>query len=80
MDERYEAVLCARTRPLVDELDAASAQLRQRFGEILDPQRDVMESRPAPIDEPRNRGVRGGRLEQLDRCRPGREELRTNAL
>ena len=65
MDERDERAFGAGTRLLVDQLDAARLELRQRGANVVDAQRDVMEARAALLDELRDRRLGRGRLEQL---------------
>ena len=60
--------------------DAARLQLRQRRGDVVDPQRDVVQARPALLHVLRDRRIGRGRFEQLERRLADRHEMRADAL
>ena len=80
VDERHGGALGAGPGFFVDEADVALPQFGQRRTNVVDPQRDVMQSRTARLEKFRNRRIRRGRLQQLERRRPRGHELRADAL
>ncbi len=57
----------AGPRFLVDQSHAARLQPRERRADVADPQRDVMQPRPALLDELRDRRIGRGRFQQFQR-------------
>ncbi len=80
VNERHLRALGARTRLLVHEAHAARLQVRQDRADVLHAQRDVMDARPALLDELRDRGIGRGRFEQFERGRPDRDEMGPDTL
>lgn len=50
----------------VDQLEAAGGQIAQDSGEVVDPVGDVVKAGAPPVEEPGDRGVGTGRLDQLE--------------
>ena len=75
VNERDQRAFGAGPRLLVDQPDAARAQVRERRLDVVDAQRDVMQAGAALLDELRDRRVGRGRFEQLERRLAGVEEM-----
>ena len=80
MDERHERTLGARSRRLVYQRRAALFQLRQRRVNVIDAQRDVVQSRTALVDESRDGGIGRSGLEQFETGFAHRDEVCAHAL
>ena len=79
MNERDQRAFGARPRLLIDQPHAARLQLRQRRGDVVDPQRDVVQPGPALLDVFRDRRIRRGGLEQFELTdSPDRHEMRAD--
>jgi hypothetical protein len=60
---------------LVDQPDAAPAQMRQRRVDVVDAQGHVVHAGPALLEIFRDRRIRRGRLEHLEGRLPGVENV-----
>src|SRR5258706_5559482 len=80
MHEGDERPLRARPRLLVNKADASRIQLLQRIPDVGHAQRNVMDAWSALLDVFRDRGVAGGRLEELDRRLTNCDEVRSYPL
>jgi hypothetical protein len=65
--------LRSNTRRLIDQLDPPRTAASEGAVQILDGEADVMYAWSATVDESRDRGVGGVRLEQLDERIAGRK-------
>jgi hypothetical protein len=80
MQERDPVTLGAGSWRAVDQLDALVRQSVQRPFQVGDPERYVMKTGSAPIEEPRDgRGFRN-RLDEFDYRRSAAEERDVDAL
>lgn len=80
MNERHECPLRPRSRLLVNEPNPTLAQLSKRSANVLDPQRDVVQTRSTTIEKARNGRFRCRGLEQLEGGFSNRHEMRPNVL
>ena len=80
MNEGDQRAFGAGPRALVDQPGAARLQLRQRGGDVLDAEGDVVQPRAALLHERRDRRVGRGRFEQLEAGFADRHEVRAHAL
>jgi hypothetical protein len=80
MNERHECSLRPRSRLLVNEPNPTLAQLSKRSANVLDPQRDVVQTRSATIEKARDGRFRRRGLEQLESGFSNRYEMRPNVL
>lgn len=80
MDERDHMSAKASAGLVVDEFCAAVSQLRERCGEVVDLERDVVESRSASLQEPGEAAVGVDRLDQLDVAVAGGQADRLDPL
>src|SRR5581483_8139806 len=80
VNKRDERSMRAGTRRLVDQPDTARLECGERGLNVVDAQRDVMQSRPALLDELRDRRIRRRRFEQFQRRAASLNEMRPHAL
>jgi hypothetical protein len=80
VNEGDQRALGTRARLLVDQADAARAQVRQRRLDVVDPQCHMVQAGAPLVDELRDRRVGRRRLEHLERRRPGIQERRADPL
>ena len=66
MEERDPLPLRADPRGLIDQADPGGAAAREGAVEVVDVEAEVMDPRAARGEELPDRGVRDGRLEELD--------------
>ena len=80
MQERHAASVRARNGRLVDQAEARFFEARQVRFDVVDAQADVVNPFAAPLDEPGDGRLRGGRLEQLETRIADGEERGANSL
>jgi hypothetical protein len=72
VNEGDQLALGAATGDLVDEPDAGGATAGEDRVEIVDGEADMVNARPAPVDESADRAVGGLRRQELDEGITGR--------
>src|SRR5438552_14948053 len=80
MDEGDRRALRAWARPVVDHAHPARPELIDSGVNVVDAQRDVVQSWTALVDIPGDCRFRGSRLEQLELRLPDGDEMRAHAL
>jgi hypothetical protein len=80
MDERDPGALGAWTRLFVDQPDATCLQLRERGGNVVNPQRDVVQPGAALLDVLRDGRVGRGGLEKFQAGLAHRQKVSPHLL
>ena len=80
MDERDETVVGALERLLVYESNARGLERRERSPHVVDLETDVVDSRPALLEELPDGALRRRRLEELEKGLADRAKRREDLL